>query len=57
MIVEAVERERATHRLLVPTLLKQLIATPGGFARLRRTRLRRIYTGGEVVAAKSWRRT
>lgn len=48
-IVGAVARERATHTLLVPTLLKQLLATPGACARLRATRLRRIYTGAEVV--------
>lgn len=48
-IVDAVAREGATHTLLVPTLLKQLIATPGAFARLRATRLRRIWTGAEVV--------
>ncbi|GAA4410957.1 AMP-binding protein [Quisquiliibacterium transsilvanicum] len=48
-IVDAVERERATHTLLVPTLLRQLLAAPGALARLRRTRLRRIFTGGEMV--------
>jgi fatty-acyl-CoA synthase len=48
-IVDAIERERATRTLLVPTLLRQLIATPGAFARLRATRLRRIYTGAEPV--------
>jgi len=48
-IVDAVERCGATRVLLVPTLLKQLCAAPEAFERLRRTRLRRIYTGGEVV--------
>ncbi|MCC7042730.1 MAG: acyl--CoA ligase [Acidobacteria bacterium] len=48
-IVEAIARERVTHTLMVPTLLRQLIATPGAFARLRATRLRRIYTGAEPV--------
>jgi fatty-acyl-CoA synthase len=48
-IVDAVEAEQATHVLLVPTLLKMLIATPDAIDRLRRTRLRRILTGGEMV--------
>ena len=48
-IVDAIERCGATRVLLVPTLLKQLCAAPEAFERLRKTRLRRIYTGGEVV--------
>lgn len=48
-IVDAIERQGVTHTLLVPTLLRQLLATPGACARLRATRLRRIYTGGETV--------
>lgn len=48
-IVDAAATQRATHTLLVPTLLKQLIAAPRAFERLRATPLRRIYTGGEIV--------
>lgn len=48
-VVTAIEKEGVTHVLLVPTLLKMLVATPGAFERLRRTRLKRIFTGGEFV--------
>lgn len=48
-IIDTIEKEQVSHVLLVPTLLKMLIATPGAFERLRRTRLRRIFTGGEFV--------
>ncbi|MFV0279305.1 MAG: class I adenylate-forming enzyme family protein [Rhodoblastus sp.] len=46
-ILSAVEAEGVTHTLLVPTLLKQLDNTPGGYERIRNSRLRRIFTGAE----------
>lgn len=48
-ILAAAEREGATHTLLVPTLLRQLNDTPGAYERIRKSRLRRIYTGAEPV--------
>lgn len=48
-IVAGAEGASATGVLMVPTLLKQLILSEEHLARLRRTRLRRIYTGGEPV--------
>jgi acyl-CoA synthetase (AMP-forming)/AMP-acid ligase II len=48
-LVGAFEASGATHALLVPTLLKQLIASPAHLDRLRRTRLRWIVSGAEPV--------
>lgn len=48
-ILSAVEREGTTHTLLVPTLLRQLNETPDAYERIRRSRLRRIFTGAEPV--------
>lgn len=48
-IVTGVEESGATHVLMVPTLLKQLILNDDQMARLRKTKLRRICTGGEPV--------
>ena len=50
-IVEAIERERATHVMLVPSLLRQFGADPEALERLRRSSLRWIVTGAEPVPA------
>ena len=48
-LVGAFEESGATHALLVPTLLKQLIASPEQLERLRHTQLRWIVSGAEPV--------
>ena len=48
-LVDAFESSGATHALLVPTLLKQLLAEPAALERLRRTKLRWIVSGAEPV--------
>ena len=48
-LVSAFEESGATHALLVPTLLKQLIASPAHLERLRHTQLRWIVSGAEPV--------
>jgi fatty-acyl-CoA synthase len=50
-IVEAIERERATHVMLVPSLLRQFGADERALERLRRSALRWIVTGAEPVPA------
>jgi len=48
-IVHAIERERATHVMLVPSLLRQFGTDDGALERLRRSSLRWIVTGAEPV--------
>jgi fatty-acyl-CoA synthase len=48
-IALAAEGTGATHVLLVPTLLKQLLSSPADLARLRGSRLRWIISGAEPV--------
>lgn len=48
-IVATVEATGATHALLVPTLLKQLLAVPDALERLRGSTLRAIISGAEPV--------
>jgi fatty-acyl-CoA synthase len=48
-LVTAFETSGATHALLVPTLLKQLLTCPDELERLRRTELRWIVSGAEPV--------
>jgi fatty-acyl-CoA synthase len=48
-LVRAFEDSGATHALLVPTLLKQLLACPEELERLRATKLRWIVSGAEPV--------
>jgi len=50
-IVDAIERERATHVMLVPSLLRQFGPDPDALERLRRSSLRWIVTGAEPVPA------
>ena len=48
-IVHAIERERATHVMLVPSLLRQFGTDGQALGRLRRSSLRWIVTGAEPV--------
>jgi fatty-acyl-CoA synthase len=48
-LASAFEDSGATHALLVPTLLKQLLACPQELDRLRHTQLRWIVSGAEPV--------
>ena len=50
-IVDAIEREHATHVMLVPSLLRQVGADAGALERLRRSTLRWIVSGAEPVPA------
>ena len=50
-IVDAIERERATHVMLVPSLLRQFGADEQALERLRRSSLRWVVTGAEPVPA------
>jgi fatty-acyl-CoA synthase len=50
-IVDAIEREHATHVMLVPSLLRQVGADAGALDRLRRSTLRWIVSGAEPVPA------
>jgi fatty-acyl-CoA synthase len=50
-IVDAIEREHATHVMLVPSLLRQVGADAGALGRLRRSTLRWIVSGAEPVPA------
>ena len=50
-IVDALEREQATHVMLVPSLLRQIGADEEALKRLRDTQLRWIVTGAEPVPA------
>ena len=50
-IVDTLEREEATHAMLVPSLLRQIGADEPALERLRRTRLRYVVTGAEPVPA------
>jgi acyl-CoA synthetase (AMP-forming)/AMP-acid ligase II len=48
-LATAFETSGATHALLVPTLLKQLLANPDALERIRNTKLRWIVSGAEPV--------
>jgi acyl-CoA synthetase (AMP-forming)/AMP-acid ligase II len=48
-IVANLESSRATHLMLVPTLVKQLLEAPELIARVRACELRWIMTGGEPI--------
>ena len=48
-LVGAFEQSGATHAMLVPTLLKQLLSEPAALARLRESNLRWIVSGAEPV--------
>ena len=50
-IVNELEREQATHAMLVPSLLRQIGADEEALERLRGTRLRYVVTGAEPVPA------
>jgi len=50
-IVDAIEREQATHVMLVPSLLRQFGTDEQALERLRRSSLRWIVTGAEPVPA------
>jgi acyl-CoA synthetase (AMP-forming)/AMP-acid ligase II len=50
-IVATLEREQATHVMLVPSLLRQIGADGPALERLRATKLRWIVTGAEPVPA------
>ena len=50
-IVDTLEREQATHAMLVPSLLRQIGADDAALRRLRDTRLRYVVTGAEPVPA------
>jgi acyl-CoA synthetase (AMP-forming)/AMP-acid ligase II len=49
-LATAFEESGATHALLVPTLLKQLLASPADLERIRKTSLRWIVSGAEPVS-------
>src|SRR3954469_13612778 len=48
-LATAFETSGATHALIVPTLLKQLLASPDELERIRHTKLRWIVSGAEPV--------
>jgi fatty-acyl-CoA synthase len=50
-IVDTLDREQATHVMLVPSLLRQIGADEEALKRLRDTRLRWVVTGAEPVPA------
>jgi fatty-acyl-CoA synthase len=49
-IVANLEKSEASHAMLVPTLIKQLLERPDLLARLRECELRWVMTGGEPIA-------